>query len=132
MAATQKNRFLAIGTALGDDALLVRNFSSSEQLGRLFQMEVELVSEDPAVDFDAMVGSKATVRLEMPDGQTRYFNGYVSRFVQAEQQRNFACYRATLVPWLWFLTRTADCRIFQKKKVPDIIEAVFKAHGFKD
>jgi type VI secretion system secreted protein VgrG len=132
MPATQQHRFLALGTALGDDQLLVKKFSMSEQLGRLFQIEVELVSPDTAIDFDKMVGTNATVRLEMPNGKTRYFNGYVSRFVQTEQERAYAQYRATLVPWLWFLTRTADCRIFQKKKVPDIIEEVFKAHGFKD
>lgn len=132
MPATQQNRFLAIGTALGDDALLIQSISITEQLGRLFQMEVELLSQDDAVDFDKMVGTNATVRLELPGGKTRYFNGFVSRFVQCEQERNYAHYRATLVPWVWFLTRNADCRIFQKKKVPDIIEEVFKAHGFKD
>ena len=31
-----------------------------------------------------------------------------------------------MVPWLWFLTRTADCRIFQNKKAPDIIKQIFK------
>ena len=36
------------------------------------------------------------------------------------------------MPWLWFLTRTADCRIFQNKSVPDIIEQIFKDLGFSD
>jgi type VI secretion system secreted protein VgrG len=31
---------------------------------------------------------------------------------------------------LWFLTRTADCRIFQNKTVPQIISEVFRDHGF--
>src|SRR5438477_1118416 len=132
MSATQEHRFLGIGTALAEDALLIQSFSANEPLGRLFQMEVELLSEDEAIDFDKMVGSNATVRLEMPNKKTRFFNGYVSRFVQTAQERAYVHYRATLVPWLWFLTRTADCRIFQKKKVPDIIEEVFKGHGFKD
>ena len=52
MPPTQKNRLLAISTALGDDKLLIKDFSISEQLGRMFQMEVELVSDDTAVDFD--------------------------------------------------------------------------------
>jgi type VI secretion system secreted protein VgrG len=132
MPATQKNRLLAIGTVLGDDQLLIKSFSLSEQLGRMFQAEAELASEDPAIDFDKVVGSNATVRLELQNGKTRYFNGYISRFVQTGQSGDYARYRATLVPWLWFLTRTADCRIFQKKTVPDIIEEVFKGHGFKD
>src|SRR5436190_22318247 len=107
MPATQQNRFLAIGTALGEDALLIQSFSITEHLGRMFQIEVELVSEDDSVDFDKMVGSNATVRLELPNKKTRFFNGFVSRFIQTEQERNYAHYRATLVPWLWFLTRTA-------------------------
>jgi len=132
MAATQKHRLLAIGTSAGDVALLITSLSFSEQLGRLFSMEVELASDDAAINFDKMVGSNATVRLKTPAGKLRYFNGFVSRFVQTGQHGGSARYRATLVPWLWFLTRTSDCRIFQKKKVPTIIEEVFKAHGFKD
>jgi type VI secretion system secreted protein VgrG len=37
-----------------------------------------------------------------------------------------------MVPALWFLTRTADCRIFQNKKVPDIIQEIFKENGVTD
>lgn len=132
MPPTQKNRLLAIGTALGDDALVIKKFVCSEQLGRLFQMDVELLSDDVALDFDSMVGTNASVRLSLPSGETRYFNGFVSRFVQVGSEGKFGCYHARLVPWLWFLTRTADCRIFQKKTVPDILEDVFKTHGFKD
>ena len=39
---------------------------------------------------------------------------------------------ATVRPWLWFLTRTADCRIFQDMKVPDIIKMVFADHKSAD
>ena len=38
-------------------------------------------------------------------------------------------YQASLRPWLWFLTRTTDCRIFQDQSVPDIVAAVFGDHG---
>src|SRR5262249_49957139 len=44
----------------------------------------------------------------------------------------FASYFATLVPWLWTLTRTSDCRIFQNLPVPDIIAKIFKEYGFSD
>ncbi len=33
---------------------------------------------------------------------------------------------------MWFLTRTSDCRIFQQKSVPDIIEQIFGDLGFSD
>ena len=41
-------------------------------------------------------------------------------------------YRATVRPWLWFLTRTADCRIFQDMSAPDIIKKVFQDHPIAD
>src|SRR5262249_34443616 len=44
----------------------------------------------------------------------------------------FTHYRAEVVPWLWFLTRTTDCRIFQNMTVPEIIVKIFRDLGFSD
>ena len=41
-------------------------------------------------------------------------------------------YRAEVRPWLWFLSRTSDCRIFQEMTVPDIIKKVFADHKMAD
>jgi type VI secretion system secreted protein VgrG len=132
MALKQDPRIVAIKTALGPDVLAVRSVTVQEQLSRLFQIEAELASENGQVDFDKVVGHDATVRLDVDQKGKRYFNGVVSRLVQVANQGGYAHYRATIVPWLWFLTRTSDCRIFQQKSVPDIIEEVFKGHGFSD
>ena len=130
MPATQAHRLIAINTPLGADKLLLRSFTLHEEIGRLFQLEADLLSSDSNINFDKVIGQNATVRLDLGNGKTRYFNGVVSRFVQAGQESDYAHYKATLVPWLWFLTRAADCRIFQEKKVPDIIEEVFKGQSF--
>ena len=113
--------------------LVIASASITEQLGRLFSMELELTSTDPALDFSTIVGGNATIRVQIDASTTRYFNGYVSRFVQTDaDSKTGGKYRATLVPWLWFLTRTADCRIFQAMTVPDIIKQVFRDGGFTD
>src|SRR5262245_40660354 len=104
---TQKHRFAAISTVLGEDELLLNDFSISEQLGRLFEIEVDLVSQNTAIRFEDVVGTGVTVRLQLPGGRTRYFNGLISRFVQTQHERRFARYRATVVPWLWLLTRSS-------------------------
>ena len=132
---SQASRPVAIGTPLGDDVLLLRSFVGREELGRSFEYELELLSEDPNINFDDIVGQNVTVRLQQKDGQTRYFNGFVSRFAHLPemlQPGTLSRYRATMVPWLWFLTRASDCRIFQEMTVPDIIEQLFRDHGFSD
>ncbi len=129
---TQATREIAIETPLGDDVLLLRTASINEQMGRLFQIEADVISETPDVNFDDIIGKNVTLRLNLVGNKERYFNGFVSRFVQVEDQGGYAHYRAVIVPWLWFLTRTADCRIFQSMTVPDIVQKVFSDHGFND
>jgi type VI secretion system secreted protein VgrG len=132
MARTQTGRLLALGTPLGEDVLLLRRFTGVEQLGSMFSYDLDMVSEQADIVFEKIVGQNVTIRLELLDGSTRYFNGYVSRFVQTGAGDRLVSYRATVVPWLWFLTRVSDCRIFQEMTVPDIIKEVFRSRGFSD
>jgi type VI secretion system secreted protein VgrG len=132
MALKQENRSIAIETPLGADVLGLRAVSVREQMSRLFQIEVELSSEDGNVNFDKLIGRTATVRLAIEGKGKRYFNGIVNRLVQVANQGKYAHYRASLVPWFWLLTRTSDCCIFQEMSVPEIVEDVFKHHGFSD
>jgi len=130
---TQKNRELAIGkTHLGEEVLLLVSMSGTEHLGRLFEYKLELVSENPQIKAEKIVGQNVTIRLRLGTDKDRYFNGYISHFTQVTAYGRLARYQATVVPWLWFLTRTADCRIYQDQKIPDIIKDVFKKHELKD
>jgi type VI secretion system secreted protein VgrG len=130
---TQKHRELAISDKpLGEDVLLLISVSGTEQLGRLFEYRLELASEDHQIAPEKIIGQNVTIRFELGTGKTRYFNGYVSHFTQLTASGRLARYRATVVPWFWFLTRVADCRIFQEKTIPDIIEQIFRDRGFTD
>ncbi len=129
---TQKNRRISITTPLGEDKLLLRSITGSEAISQPFQYHLELLSEDDAIDFKSIVGQRVTVKLLLADGSPRHFNGFISRFSQGARDGVLTSYHAEMVPWLWFLTRTADCRIFQKKSVPDIIQQIFKDLGFTD
>jgi type VI secretion system secreted protein VgrG len=132
MARTQKHRELAIGTPLGEDVLLLIRMSGTEQLGRPFEYQLELASEDHQIKAEDIIGQNVTIRFTISNGEIRYFNGYVSRFIHIPSSGKFAQYQATIVPWLWFLTRTADCRIFKEMTVPDIIKEIFSEKGFTD
>jgi len=132
MPLTQENRLIAIDTPLGPDVLLLRGFTGHESLSRLFSFELDLLSPDPEIKFDKIIGQKVTIRVRLGKEKERFFHGMISRFMQTGSDVGLANYRATMVPALWFLTRTADCRIFQSKKVPDIIQEILKENGVTD
>jgi len=133
MARTQGFRQVAVATPLGDDVLLLKRLVGVEPLGRMFEYELELLSEDPNIPLEDIVGRNVTVRVQLsPEGDPRYFNGFVSAFALVRPLGTTMEYAATIVPWLWFLTRTSDCRIFQNKTVPEIIKEIFREHGFTD
>ena len=132
MAYTQTNRRIAISTPLGEDVLLLRGFTGTEAISQLFQFDLDLLSENGSIKFQDIVGQNVSLRILDAKGAERPWNGFISRFSQGAQDRRFTSYRAQMVPWLWFLTRTADCRIFQNKKVPDIIQQIFTDLKFHD
>ncbi len=132
MTLTQQNREAGITTPLEDDVLLLHVMTMTEKLGRVFTMDLELLSATENINFEDLLGQKVTIRLDISEDEQRFFNGHVSRFSQSGNQGSFAVYKATVHPWLWFLTRTSDCCIFQQKTVPDIIKEVFRRHGFTD
>jgi type VI secretion system secreted protein VgrG len=132
MALLQENRALGLSTPLGDDVLLLTAFHGSEHLSRLFKFELDLISDNDAITAAEIVGKNVTISLKLTDESPRFFNGFVSELVAGDAEDGRRNYRATLVPWLWFLSQTADCRIFQQKTVIEIIGQIFGDLGFSD
>jgi type VI secretion system secreted protein VgrG len=118
---------MSITTPL-EEALLFHAMHGREELGRISDFEVSLLSEKPDVNLDGILGKSVTIHLGLPDDSTRHWNGYVTRFSQGGRLGRFYQYHARLNSWLWFLTRTADCRIFQEMDVPAILKQVFDDH----
>lgn len=132
MPITQAYRRIGVASPLGEDVLVLQRMTATEGLSELFEFQLDLLSENGNIELAELLGQNMTVRLALPDGGTRYFNGFVSGFCHRCPQARYVAYQATLRPWLWFLTRTADCRIFQNQTVPDIIKTVFQERGFAD
>lgn len=123
---------ISINTPLGPDKLIVYRFSYTEQLGRLFRLDADLISTDNNIQFDKLIGESVTISIALADGKFRYFNGIVSGFSQSAPLGRYACYQATISPFPWLLSRTSDCRIFQEKTVPEIVKAILKEEGYAD
>ena len=129
MAANEDNYLSIESPASLREQFKLLAFSGHEELSRLFSFTLELDSENQTVDPKEVIGQKITFGVKYIEGdgyQWRYFNGYVNRFSAGSSESGHRHYQAEVVPWLWFLTRTSDCRIFAEKKVPDILDLVFK------
>src|SRR5688572_7613977 len=126
---TQQSRFLALTTVLGPNKLVVERMTGEDNLGRPFEWKVIANSKKDDFKIEQLVGTKAVVRLDTaaPEGPPqRFFSGIISKIDHIGFDfQGLSQYELTMVPWLWLLTRTSDCRIFQNLTVPEIIQKVF-------
>src|SRR5256885_14594991 len=130
---TQDKRPIRIDTTLGADVLLLTAFTGDEGISTPYNYALDLLSEDASIDAKKLLRSPATVTVELADGSKRYIHGLIRRFAQLGKSGNeLTSYRAELVPWLWFLSLSSECKIFQNLSVLDIVEKIFKAHGYND
>jgi type VI secretion system secreted protein VgrG len=128
---TQEQRLISIKTPLADDELLLTAFDGTEYISDLFEFKIDVLSSNHNVKPEQLIGKTVTITIQ--NEQKRTFNGYISRFTYGEVKAdNLRKYHLTMVPWLWFLDKTHNNRIFQNKSTKDIVSQVFKDFGFND
>jgi type VI secretion system secreted protein VgrG len=104
---------------------------ATEELGRPFLFELELSSVKANGDLKPLLGRSVTVAAKQQGGQTRYYNGIVARIVFIGMSGGAYRYRMELRPWIWLLSHTQDCAIFQNKTAFSIItDGIFRAKQF--
>jgi type VI secretion system secreted protein VgrG len=130
---TQQTRLLVVNTTLGGNELMLESFSGTEAVSSLFHFELSLLSENRSIVFDDIVGKPISVGVNMfGEGKLRWFHGVVCRFTQVPSFARLGRYRAHVVPAIWYLSRTADCRIYQNKTAVEIIDDIFAEHKLTD
>ncbi|NBF07829.1 type VI secretion system tip protein VgrG [Pseudomonas sp. Fl4BN1] len=132
MLFQQSTRLAQVNCPLGPDVLLLKSMGGGEELGRLFDYQLQLTSSDANIDLNQLLGKPMGLSVQLDGGGQRHFHGIVARCSQNIDTGQFASYQVTLRPWLWLLSRTSDCRIFQNLSIPQIIKQVFRDLGFSD
>jgi type VI secretion system secreted protein VgrG len=129
--ATQQ-RHLTVSGSFTEGELVVDTLVGHDDLAAPFELTLTLLSDKPDMDIANLVGDTMTLNVDIGGGQTRHFNGYVTRMTLVGTYDRHARYQATLRPWLWLMSSRVDSRIFQNKSIPDIAKALFREHGFSD
>jgi len=130
---SQDNRLLSIESPLGKDELLLVSCSGTESISDTYHYQLDLLSNNLDIKPQDLVGKSVSITINTPE--KRYIHGYISRLALGDISKELGglrSYSAVIKPWLWFLTKRTDCRIFQNKSVPDIIKSVIGDTGFSD
>lgn len=130
----QARRLLRLRTVLGKDALVAVALSGEEALSEGFTYSLEVFSDSiHTILPEKIIGTELSFSLVLEDQTLRHFHGYVRDITTLGRQYGGqrSSYRLTIVSWLWFLSKTSDCRIFQEMTVEEVLEELFASLGAK-
>jgi len=123
-------RVFTVHTPLGPEALKFKALSGQEQLSRLFEFRLEMLGASPDISVDSLLGQNVTVEVETQQLGQRYLNGEVTRFALIGRDGRYYRYEAIVRPWVWYMTRASDCKIFQQMDAPTILSEVFGKYPY--
>ena len=128
---TQDDRLMQFTSPLGKDVLLIEGLTGSEGISHLFEFRADLLADkDTSIDPKDIVGTNVTVAIALTDDTgTRWINGIVTSFEQGAGDGEFNEYYATIMPSMWELTLSTNCRVFQSMTVLDIVKQIFSDYG---
>jgi type VI secretion system secreted protein VgrG len=90
---------------------------------------VDAVSTRDRIDPDDLLHQPVCVTVTLADCPPRQVHGLVRRFAATGPlARGMTGYRMEVVPALWFLSQTEDCRIFEDKATKDIVQTILSEH----
>jgi type VI secretion system secreted protein VgrG len=118
---------------LQDEELHFSSLTYAAGLSMLEDLQLCILSPNANLGADDVLGQLVSLTLhqhhiDRHEQLERELSGYVRRFEFEGHRGRYYRYRVEIVPWMWFLTRRADCRIFQDQSVPDIVQSVLAEH----
>ncbi len=127
------NRTFVAHSPLGEE-LQFRSLEGNEQISRLFEYRVRLISESQSISAKSLLGKDMSIEIDLTTklhgSAKRFLSGQITQFSFSGKDGAFYTYEAVLRPWLWHATRRTDFKIFQFKTVPEIVQEVLAPYGF--
>lgn len=131
----QAKRIGELITPLGQDALVLVEFSGTEEISSPFEFDITALCEqgpDEQLDFDSVLGETCSVRATTLNDGDRFFSGTLVGATRIGPAPEGVYYGLKLRPWFWLLTKRINSRIFHKQTVEQIIRTVFSDYGVAD
>lgn len=128
------NDLITIFSSAFPDTSRVLAFRGAEAISSPYEIEIFLALTNGAgdsLDLADAIGARATVTLDRAADKLPpfYFSGILASVELLHELDGYSLVRAVLVPKLWLTSLTKQSRIFTKKSLPEIIEAVLGENG---
>jgi type VI secretion system secreted protein VgrG len=129
---------MSMTSPLATDVLIPISLAAHEAISQPFQFDVVAVCQTGKIDPNSLLNNPACVVLQNAGQPVRYFHGIVRSVAaegtvrSADAVATFELYRLVLVPRLWFLGQTVDCRVYQNMSATQILQAMFQDAGLTD
>lgn len=124
---------LSVELASGD-AFDVREFTVNERMSQLFEVRLVALTDNPNVDFESIVGQKASFVMHHGQGfgSQRIWTGVCNELEQlAVEETGLSSYHISIVPTLWLATQRRNHRMFQQLSEPDIVMKMLSEWGIE-
>lgn len=144
LTAILEGRKLKMSGPLPDKKMFIKAARVQEGLSTITEIAVDFMSPERALNLADLVGKSITVKMQTGDTDgggsasgtgTGSWRLHMGTCVEAQHigiHQGYGFYSLQVRPWLWFLTRTTGCRIFQNLTAIDIIKKIFQEKGFSD
>ncbi|WP_081376069.1 MULTISPECIES: type VI secretion system tip protein TssI/VgrG [Aeromonas] len=118
--------------ALPESTFVVASFQLDEGLNRPFNLQLEVASSQPDVDFGAVLDQPCELIVWYNGELQRRVCGVVSEFAQGDSGFRRTRYQLQVKPALWRLGLRQNSRIFQAQKPDEILSILLQEHGITD
>jgi len=114
--------------------LLLEILNGLEVLGRPYKFQLGLLSKEPSLQPEDVIGKPLAVGIRLVTGEERYFHGIVTDFAKVGTTHLHTRYVAKLRSMLSLFDHTLDCRIFNDpaQDALAIITTVLAQRGLTD
>ena len=114
--------------------LLLETLQGNEALGRPYRFELGLLSKEPKLEPEDVLGKPLAVGITLKSGGERFFHGIVTSFHKTGTTHLHTRYAAELRPQLTLFDFTFDCRVFNdpSQNALSIVTAVLAKRGLTD
>jgi type VI secretion system secreted protein VgrG len=133
--AILENRKLRMKGPLPETQMFIKAARVDEGLSKLTETTVDFMSPDKKLDLGKVVGKPITVKMMTGDDDSGEWREFVGTCIEGQfigLHEGYGYYSLEIRPWLWFLTRNRNNKIYQELNAVDIIKKIFSDHGFSD